>query len=575
MIQKYSEILKELNINPKTVLEVGSRDGNDANYFKEEFNLNNEDIYIVEPNPMMAENIKLKYPNYTLLQFAVSPNEGTAEFNQVVDERMDPVGVSSLLNRNDNFYERFKTNKITVNTTKGSTILNIIDKDIDICKIDVEGLTYEVLESFGDSISRIKSFHLETEHHSFWENQKLHDDVCDLMDKLGYFLLWKDGGTVQSDTVWIQKQLIMKDNFEGLEIHTLICKRDILLAINNFKSLQQFEEFESLPVYLHDDGSLTDSDIELLSEIKNTIVIKRADADKEIEQYIKDYPNCMSYRLGDNPINLWHKIKTFDYFFFSKSKKILGMDTDLLFIRKPNNVIDLINTNTPFYFPDCQSSYCFNEPKSEVPVPEKVNTGLIFIPSEDYYNIDSLEFALNNLVGKGVNYFPSWIEQSAYAHMFLKDGRYVSLNDTKHRIPYFQSVDISRIECLHFVSYPAVRETYKTYLDYIEMSQGELVFEKEYTVPFKEHNIPLHVKMFKFEKFVNVEFYWGLEKTTQQFLDHIFKINIGGEEFIHKFQSNKNSFFIINLKEPNFELHHTYEWYGDMEWDKLDDIYIK
>jgi FkbM family methyltransferase len=207
MIQKYSEILKELNINPKTVLEVGSRDGNDANYFKEEFNLNNEDIYIVEPNPMMIENIKLKYPNYTLLQFAVSPNEGTAEFNQVVNGGMDPIGVSSLLNRNDNFYERFETNKITVNTTKGSTILNIIDKDIDICKIDVEGLTYEVLESFGDSINRIKSFHLETEHHSFWENQKLHDDVCDLMDKLGYFLLWKGGSNVQSDTVWIQKTI--------------------------------------------------------------------------------------------------------------------------------------------------------------------------------------------------------------------------------------------------------------------------------------------------------------------------------------------------------------------------------
>ena len=112
----------------------------------------------------------------------------------------------------------------------------------------------------------------------------------------------------------------MNQNFEELEIHTLICKRDILMAINNFKSLQKFKEFETLPVYLHDDGSLTESDIELLSDIKNVIIIKREVADKEIEQYIKDYPNCLSYRLGSNPINLWHKIKTFDYFFFSKSK---------------------------------------------------------------------------------------------------------------------------------------------------------------------------------------------------------------------------------------------------------------
>jgi hypothetical protein len=80
--------------------------------------------------------------------------------------------------------------------------------------------------------------------------------------------------------------------------------------------------------------------------------------------------------------------------------------------------------------------------------------------------------------------------------------------------------------------------------------------------------------MYKFDKFLNVEFYWGLEETDQQFLDHIFKVKMGDEEFIHKFQSNKNSFFIINIKQPNFELYHTYEWYGEIDWGKLDDITI-
>jgi len=301
------------------------------------------------------------------------------------------------------------------------------------------------------------------------------------------------------------------DNFEELEIHTLICNRDVLLAINNFKSLQKFDEFKNVPVYLHDDGSLTKSDISLLDNIKNVILIDRKEADKEIEQHIKDYPNCMSYRLGKNPINLWHKIKTFDYYYFSKSKKILGLDTDLLFMKKPENIINLINSNTPFYFPDVQSSYCFNEPKDEIPVFKSVNTGLIYIPSPDYYNIESLEFALTNLVGKGVNYFPSWIEQSAFAHMFYKDG----------------------------------------------------------------HKIPLEVKMLKYEGFLNVEFYWGLEKTGQQFLDHIFKIIIDGEETEYKFQSNKNGFFIINLTNQNFDMYHTYDWYNNMKWEKLDTVKIE
>ena len=158
--------------------------------------------------------------------------------------------------------------------------------------------------------------------------------------------------------------------------------------------------------------------------------------------------------------------------------------------------------------------------------------------------------------------------------MFLKDGRYISLDDEKHRIPYFQNVDITKVECLHFVSYPAVRDTYKSYLDYIQMSQGTEVFNKNYIVQFNEHNIPLNVKMFKFDKFINVEFYWGLEETGQQFLDHIFKVKFEGEEFTYNFQSNKNSFFIINLKQPTFELYHTYEWYGATEWIKLDDVVI-
>jgi FkbM family methyltransferase len=209
MINKYVEILKDLNFNPTVILEIGSRDGHDAHYFKEQFNIENKDVYIVEPNPLMVTTIKEQYPNYTVFDVAISSTEGTAEFNQVIGGGMNPIGVSSLLIRTDNFYDRFETNKITVKTVKGSSILDSINKDIDICKIDVEGLTYEVLESFGESINKIKSFHLETEHVMLWENQKLHNDVCELMDKLGYSMVWQDDNQTQSDTVWAHTSLLM------------------------------------------------------------------------------------------------------------------------------------------------------------------------------------------------------------------------------------------------------------------------------------------------------------------------------------------------------------------------------
>ena len=365
-----------------------------------------------------------------------------------------------------------------------------------------------------------------------------------------------------------------KEIFKDVEIHTLICNKDLLLAINNFKSLQKFEEFDDVNVFLHDDGSLTESDIETLSVIKNVNVIRRVDADKLIVDYIKDYENCLEYRLGSNKINLWHKIKLFDYFYFSKTKKVLGVDTDLLFLRKPENLIENIINNIPFYFPDVQSAYCFNEPKTEIPVFEKVNTGLIYIPSEEHYDINHIENALKNLIRNGVNYFPSWIEQSAFAHMFLKIGSYVSLEENKHRIPYFQPVDINIVECLHFVSYPAVRETYKTYIEYLELDGGELVYENKHEVEYNENIIPLEYQIKKNNGVFVINYYWGLEKTKQQFLDHIFKIHTDNEIIERKLQSEKNGFFIFTTKSEKIKIEHTYDWFGDKKWADLGEIEI-
>jgi FkbM family methyltransferase len=204
MIQTHAKIIKDLNLKPETVLEIGSRDGCDCEFYQREFNIKNENIYIVEPNPLMCVEIKKRYPNFNLFEAAISDTEGYMEFNQVVEGGMNPVGVSSLLNRTDGFYNRFETNKIIVNTITGKTLLNKINKQIDICKIDVEGFTYEVLKSFGENLE-IKTFHLETEHVQLWENQKTHDSVCELMLRFGYELMWEGKNPYQSDTIWIKK----------------------------------------------------------------------------------------------------------------------------------------------------------------------------------------------------------------------------------------------------------------------------------------------------------------------------------------------------------------------------------
>lgn len=361
-------------------------------------------------------------------------------------------------------------------------------------------------------------------------------------------------------------------NMEGVEIHMLICKKDLFLGINNIKSLQKFTEFSNLPIIFHDDGSLNQIEKESLLSIPNSTIIDRNYADNLIKDFIRGYENCENYRLKESNINLWHKIKLFDYFYFSKTKRILGMDSDLLFVQKPIDLLNKISENTPFFFPDIQSAYCFQEPKNEIPVINNVNTGLIFIPSEEYYNIGSIENALSNLIRNNINYFPSWIEQSAFAHMFYVDGRYKSLNNEKYRIPYFQSIDINLSECLHFVSYPATRELYSNYISLLDVENNKEIYNKNFVVDFKDKKIPLNLKVKNSQNLIVFEYYWGLEKSNQNMLDHIFEINDGVSMNQFKFQSDKNGFFSIKSQSKKFIINHTYDWYGEMKWQILDEI---
>lgn len=569
MIIKYIEILKSIGFSPKTVLEIGSREANDARVMCDAFGIKNSDVYIVEPNPEILPRICCK--EFNLFNVAIGLDVGVKKFHQVHGND-DVMGTSSLIERNDGWYERNNVDEIEVNVITGKELLKSINREIDICKIDVEGLTWEVLKSFEDTLTKIKTIHVETEIFAYWKNQKLHGEVVSLLIDRGYKMMWV-GGDTQKDSVWIHGSLL---NINDLEIHTLICKRDIILAINNFKSLCKFEEFSNLPIFLHDDGSLKPDDIEILtSAIKNVTVIDRKWADIEIAKYIENYPHCKSYRLGSNPINLWHKIKSFDYFFFSKTKKILGMDTDLLFMRKPEAAIELLRTNTPFYYPDNQNAYCFNEPKSEVPVLSNVNTGFIFIPSEEYYSLDALEFALSNLTRNGINYFPSWIEQSAFAHMFYKNGKYKSLPVDKYRFPYFQSIDSDFVECLHFVSYPPCRETYSQYTNYLKFDSGIETYNKNFTVTFEDKKIPLNVSIEKTENMKLVSYVWDIEVAKQRALDHFFKIEYSdGTSDIHKFQSSRTGFFFVSGKHASVKMFHTYDWYGKQSWELLDSILL-
>lgn len=117
--------------------------------------------------------------------------------------------MSSILDRVDGFYNNITTEKITVNTITGKQLLKQINLDyIDLCKIDVEGLTYEVIESFENKIKSIRSMHIECEHKEIWKNQKLFLDVEHLLKSFNFEMVYFEyicNETIQSDSIWLNR----------------------------------------------------------------------------------------------------------------------------------------------------------------------------------------------------------------------------------------------------------------------------------------------------------------------------------------------------------------------------------
>jgi len=204
--------ITQMGSQARNVLEIGSRDGDDAEKLRSLFKIPANKIYLVEPNPDQAPKIREKYPEAQVFDFAISNKNGIELFNKIKPENDKTcIGVSSLKDRTDGFYDG-RAEKIEVSVKTGKYLLEQIeDEQIDLCKIDVEGHTFEVLESFGNDINRINTFHIESEHVAIWEGQKLYDVTKAYLESVGYtqiLFMYVHGGIFQSDSIWAHNRIL-------------------------------------------------------------------------------------------------------------------------------------------------------------------------------------------------------------------------------------------------------------------------------------------------------------------------------------------------------------------------------
>jgi hypothetical protein len=121
------------------------------------------------------------------------------------------------------------------------------------------------------------------------------------------------------------------------EVHSATSHFHLPIYILAVKSLLRF--YDQVAIVVHDDGSLTNKDQNLLKEhIRGIRVIPKDFADKEIFPALKQSPYSQKYRRKSP-----QALQLFDYAFFSQTEKIVSLDSDTLFFQEPQRLIEWIN----------------------------------------------------------------------------------------------------------------------------------------------------------------------------------------------------------------------------------------
>jgi FkbM family methyltransferase len=189
--------------NAFRIIDVGSRDGDDAQWLLSQLGNENEcKVICIEAREGAALEIKNKYPNFIVFQTAVSNFIGEAKFVQMNDPEF--LGSSSLELVRASAYPTEST-IIDVPVTRLDAIIE--PGVIDILKIDVEGHSVPTIEGMGSLIKDVLVAHIETEtpERSAWGEPSNNLKVIEIMQDFGFSLAdvsYQWGWSIQDQT-WI------------------------------------------------------------------------------------------------------------------------------------------------------------------------------------------------------------------------------------------------------------------------------------------------------------------------------------------------------------------------------------
>lgn len=259
---------------------------------------------------------------------------------------------------------------------------------------------------------------------------------------------------------------------ERLEVHTLICKRDINLFIATVKLFTHYSKLD-FDTVIHEDGSFDDSDCAYLNEhIPNLYIIRRAKADAEIGEFLKNHELCTHFRFAEH--HTIFRMKLFDQFHFTRSHNLIQLDADILFCKTPQALINRIVNREGAYLRDTWSAYCvpFRDEDNDTQVDRFINAGLNYYPNKAHYSLDHVEKCLEILYNHGSRGATHpFLEQNCIAYMTTQLRRegisFFQLPHPDYCVPTFNEFRAEHnLTALHINSSPIVGKWRKEHYEY-------------------------------------------------------------------------------------------------------------
>lgn len=251
---------------------------------------------------------------------------------------------------------------------------------------------------------------------------------------------------------------------DKLEVHTLLCKKDIVWLIATVQIFQYYTQL-NFALFIHEDGSLDQADISyILSILPKAKIINRQIADKTMSVHLANYPYCQHFRMSNH--HTIFKIKLFDIFYITNSHNILYLDSDVLFCKHPLFMLECIKKKVGLYLKDAWTSYCVpfrDEDYCASKIQRYINCGLNYYPTKSHFNIDYIEECLKILYQHGSREATHpFLEQTCIAYMVTQlntqyPALFTQLPENEYCIPTFDTfIPHHNFTVMHLNSCPLV-----------------------------------------------------------------------------------------------------------------------